>query len=549
MKCKYWLLLSLAPVAAALPAACSPAFSSCDTRGSCPQGGSGGKAGSGDTPDAGSATDAGSQGMAGSAGAGLGGAGGESGASGGEGGEPDDFPALFDACSVKGESACVGHASARRLACDGKHWQAGTTCGPDERCDSSTGMCATTVIECASATPGAVVCRKDTVLTCGPDLVTASEGETCEGLCKLGVCQAPKCGDEKIEKGEDCDDLAAATSGACLNCKTATCGDGVVFLDHEQCDDKNKISGDGCSATCRIEPVALALAGATTCALSSTGLVKCWGSNESGVLGLGDTASRGDVKSQVPSQLRAVDLGTNRRATAISVSEGNSACALLDGGDVKCWGNNAFGQLGTGSRDNRGDGPAEMGDALKPIPLGHRALAVSAGSNYTCVVLEEGSVKCWGSNAHGQLGDESAYTRDLSPELTPIDLKSKAKAISANDGITCALLEDGSAKCWGSTANLPYPAEADLDGSDSIGDFKGEISKLTALKFGNRRVQSIVAGPVSEAILDDGSLMLWGFGYQGWVNAGRSMEEFAVLPAMNMGLGKTGSARRACPIS
>src|SRR6478609_4925870 len=163
----YWLL-SLASAVAALSVACSPKFSSCDVRSSCPASG-------------GDATVAGIGG--GSAGEE---ADGEAGGSAGEGGAADLSPALFGHCSSKGASACVEHAGAQRLACDGKIWQAGTTCAADELCDSSDGSCAAIVSECSAQQPGAVVCRDDTRLVCGPDLVTVSVAETCVGLCELG---------------------------------------------------------------------------------------------------------------------------------------------------------------------------------------------------------------------------------------------------------------------------------------------------------------------------------------------------------------------------
>jgi cysteine-rich repeat protein len=528
----YGLLLSLAPAALTLSLACSPEFTACDAQGPCAVGGnaSGGTAGTAGTAGVGEA--------------GVTEAGGEPGDSGGEGGAPDVSPILFGGCSQKGAVACVEQAGAQRLACDGKLWQAGTTCGANELCDSADGSCAPIVSECASAKPGAVVCREDTLLTCGPDLVTARVGERCAGLCKNGVCQAPVCGDEKLEQGEDCDDAQATASGACVSCKTASCGDGIVYPKHEQCDDGKTISGDGCSATCQIEPIALALGGGTTCVLSATGLVKCWGMSERGVLGLGDTKNRGDVKSQVPRKLPAIDLGTDRTATAISVSSASSACALLDHGEVKCWGNNRFGQLGTGSTDDRGDEPGEMGDALKPIPLGigRKAVGVSAGSNYSCAVLDDGSVKCWGSGQYGQLGGDSPYDALAPAEFVVVDLKRAATAVSAGDGVTCALLDDGSVKCWGNAAYVPRSDSTDLDASGAVGDFVGEISALSALTFAGGKARSIVAGQVSQAVLEDGSLMLWGFGYQGWTHAGLPPNDFSTLPAMKMGTGRKVSA-------
>jgi len=498
----YWFSFGLIAGAVATSAACSTEFTNCEETRSCTPAGS---AGAGDEP---------------AGGGGGGGAAGESGDSGGEGGEPQSTPALFGACSVEGAVACDGHASARRLACDGERWQAGTTCGADERCDSIDGQCAPKVPECGDAEPGAVVCRGDTLLTCGPDLVTASVGETCEGRCVLGVCKLPTCGDQKVEDGEECDDDDEAASGACIACQVARCGDEAIYADEEQCDDGNELSGDGCSASCRIEPVALALGGATTCVLSATGLVKCWGNNERGVLGLGDTKVRGGVQGEVPSKLPNVDLGADRKATAITVSGGNSACALLDNGDVKCWGSNEHGQLGTDGGD-RGDEAGEMGDALHAIELGagRKAVAISAGGNHTCAVLDSGSVKCWGSGADGQLGLENPEDVYFPAQFPAINLQRPATAVSAGDAVSCAVLDNGTLKCWGTAGSLPLDTSADLDGSGSVGDYTGEISALPALTFNGGKVRAAVAGVVSEAILDNGSLMLWGFGYRGWTNA------------------------------
>ncbi|HYQ03260.1 MAG TPA: hypothetical protein VER96_31515 [Polyangiaceae bacterium] len=515
MNRKYLLACSFAAAVAALPAACSQKFSSCDDRAACTaaHAGSSGNADSGRDQE-----QDGNSGKSGGGGAGnAGGDAGESG-SGGEGGA-DDSPTLFGACSSKGALACEHSASAQRLACDGHHWMAGTTCPADHFCDSSDGSCEMAVTECVSATPGTVVCRGDRLLTCGPDLVTASEGETCAGRCKAGVCQAPSCGDEKVEVGEDCDN-----------------------------DDKRN-PGDGCSATCHAEAIALALGGNTTCALSSTGVVKCWGFNGSGELGLGHTENRGD--SIVPRQSDAVDLGVGRKAKAISVSAKGSACALLDGGDLKCWGNNQFGQLGTGDLTNRGDKPNQMGNALKPIALGagRKAISVSAGADYTCAVLDDGSVKCWGSNGYGRLGTENSASLQAPDPMAAVKLGRKAKAVSASaDGVTCALLDDGTLRCWGNIWFATHSDYAELGGDPGIGDFAGEISGLPPLTFsGASPVQTLVAGRVSAVILGDGSLRLWGNSSDaqlgpGAVYLGLTPTELAAVPPVEIGIGQTAKA-------
>src|SRR5690606_33747543 len=85
--------------------------------------------------------------------------------------------------------------------------------------------------------------------------------------------------------------------------------------------------------------------------------------------------------------------------TAISAS-GRFTCALLDDGSVKCWGENESGQLGIGDAEHRGDQPGEMGGALPTVDLGtgRTAVAVEAGDFHACAILDDGTVKCWGQN-------------------------------------------------------------------------------------------------------------------------------------------------------
>ena len=102
-----------------------------------------------------------------------------------------------------------------------------------------------------------------------------------------------------------------------------------------------------------------------TCALLSSGAVKCWGYNSDGQLGLGDTNSRGDEPNEMGVNLLAVDLGLAAGVTVTAIStDSDHTCALLSSGAVKCWGSNSDGQLGLGDTNNRGDEPNEMGAAL-----------------------------------------------------------------------------------------------------------------------------------------------------------------------------------------
>ena len=133
--------------------------------------------------------------------------------------------------------------------------------------------------------------------------------------------------------------------------------------------------------------------------------MKCWGSK---ALGQDDAQTHGFTPADLPT-VPPVVLGGSHKAQSISVGDFH-VCVVLEDGGVKCWGDNTYGQLAVGSTTNIGDGSSEVGDApgemegLQEIPLGKKALKVSAGRQHTCALLEDHSVVCWGANQKGQLG-------------------------------------------------------------------------------------------------------------------------------------------------
>ncbi len=206
----------------------------------------------------------------------------------------------------------------------------------------------------------------------------------------------------------------------------------------------------------------IAAGGFHTCALFDSGRVQCWGANDYGQLGAGDTEDRGDAANEMGANLPAVNFGTGR--TAIQVSAGLfHTCALLDNDRLKCWGRNLEGQLGQGDTANRGDDANEMGDALPEIALGQgplgqplRTSQVSAGGWHTCALLNTNLVKCWGTNSTGQLGLGDTVRRgddagEMADALPVIDLGTghTAAQVSAGSAHTCARLDNGDVKCWG----------------------------------------------------------------------------------------------------
>jgi len=174
---------------------------------------------------------------------------------------------------------------------------------------------------------------------------------------------------------------------------------------------------------------AISAGGFHACALQNTGIVKCWGANLSGQLGNGNKASSAS----------AVDVTGLAGVTTISAGYKHT-CAVLNTGEVKCWGSDQSGQLGNGGSD------FDSSSAVTVTGLSG-VIALSAGYDHTCAVLNTGGVKCWGGNSLGQLGNNS--TTDSGTTVNVTDLTG-VTAISAGYQHTCALLDTGGVQCWGS---------------------------------------------------------------------------------------------------
>ena len=253
---------------------------------------------------------------------------------------------------------------------------------------------------------------------------------------------------------------------------------------------------------------------AHTCAVTSTGGVKCWGGNWSGQLGDGTT-----ISSNVP-----VDVPGLTGVKAIA-GGGAHTCALTNDGGVKCWGANERGQLGDGTRtasrtpvdveglasgvkaiaahDTDGSdyergftcalldtGVKCWGDGYGLTPefvpgIGSEAMAIDAGFEYACAVFNTGGIKCWGRENYS---------------ATSGDIVSVSGGGHSGDYNTCVVLNDGRAECWGENDR----------GEVGDGTTEARGSPVDVIGLGGEVSMISMGGSFACALLEDGRVQCWG---------------------------------------
>jgi len=237
-----------------------------------------------------------------------------------------------------------------------------------------------------------------------------------------------------------------------------------------------------------------------TCAILDNGSVSCWGQGSYGQLGHGSGAN-----ALTPTLTSS--LGVNRTAVAISAGTYHT-CAILDNGLVSCWGKGEKGPLGNG-----GTAYQTTPTLTSSLGAGRTAVAIDSGGEHTCAILDNGSVSCWGFGSYGAIGNGNTTYRVLSPTLTSsLGAGRTAVAITAGSQHTCAILDNGSASCWGEGANGRL---GNVSTSDQT------TPTLTSSLGAGRTAVAIAAGGIHTCvIIDNGSFSCWGYGYNGQLGNG-----------------------------
>jgi len=216
------------------------------------------------------------------------------------------------------------------------------------------------------------------------------------------------------------------------------------------------------------------------CLTTLAGEAKCWG-NAGGQLGIGNPY----VDLQYPGQVAWL------YANVVKTEAGfGKSCALVGNG-VRCWG------TGTGDGYNL---EISYSTPVVPVGLASGVRDISVGSTHSCALLSNGSVKCWGKNDSGELGDGTSTHRN-SP-VNVVGLPGDIKAISAGGSNTCALTLSGEVYCWGYLQTASHP------------------SSLTPVKIISSEAKQISVGDVACALMNDGTVTCWGSNSEGRMGRG-----------------------------
>jgi alpha-tubulin suppressor-like RCC1 family protein len=446
-------------------------------------------------------------------------------------GPVDECALERDDCDEEPEASCADETNGFTCTCPAGYEDTvtnGTDCVDIDECELGLDDCdEDPVAECEN-TPGGFTCScpdgfedpSDTgtdcrnVDDCAGDTECDDEPDACVDGVDGYACVCPDGYDDTHGDGTVCEnvDECADDTDACDDGPVATCMDTIGSYECECPAGSTDPIQDG--TICTEPKTRVALGGRHACAIFDGGEVHCWGHNNKGQLGIGSITGPneavGDRAGETGDALPVVDIGGRAIALAAGCAH---TCALLPDGQVKCWGNNDFGQLGLGDDNPRGTSAGQMGSELPAVPLNAATIAITAGCNFSCSLLVTGDVVCWGDNGFGQLGQGNTnHMGDDADEvngLSPIALDGDAKAIRAGYRFVCAQLETDQIKCWGRNGD----GQLGLNDIEHRGDEPNEMGDaLPVVNLGTgREAKDFAAGYTHAcALLDNNTVKCWG---------------------------------------
>ena len=229
------------------------------------------------------------------------------------------------------------------------------------------------------------------------------------------------------------------------------------------------------------------------------------------------------ARTETPASVASANLGAGRVAMQVAAGASHT-CALLDNGTVRCWGLNANGQLGYGNATTIGDNETPGSVGTVNLGVGRTAVAISAGGYHSCALLDNGTVRCWGQDAFGQTGESNPsspdFTKIIPGEVAPVELgvDRTAVEISAGGYHTCALLDDGTVRCWGQNVD----GQLGYGHTNTIGDNETPGS-VGPVDLGGHTAIAIASGGYHTcALLDNGTVECSGLNSSGQLGYGKT---------------------------
>lgn len=263
-----------------------------------------------------------------------------------------------------------------------------------------------------------------------------------------------------------------------------------------------------------------------SCAILSDNNAYCWGEGAWGALGTNSTSD-----SNVPTPVYTGHRLSGKTIKQIATGDYHT-CAIASDDKIYCWGYGVKGELGN-SFNVQVNEPTPITDS--GVVAGKKMTQIAAGFNHNCALDSDGKVYCWGENNYGELGDNSTTSSNVPVATSMTEFGGKrVKQIVAGFYYTCALTTDGSVFCWGTTAN----------GRIGTGQTSGYSTRPVQISFGGKTVESISGHATHACAVISGSqeLYCWGKNNRGQIGNGSTSDSYSPSPVLVSGLlggGKT----------
>jgi alpha-tubulin suppressor-like RCC1 family protein len=352
---------------------------------------------------------------------------------------------------------------------------------------------------CTGCSPGAKQCKGSVPQTCDAN-GNWLDGTACPGQCLAGTCPLG----------------CTIGSHQCKGNIPQTCNAGGEWEDGTACTGDKPCQGGQCMNLIYPPVGRIAAGGSHTCALTVAGGVKCWGRNNHGQLGNGTITD-----SPIPVDVTGLMSGVQ----AVTVGYSHSCALLTQDGVIECWGSNLSGQLGNDS-NTESHTPVKV-SGFSGL-LASAGTLIDAGDDHSCAVTSERKVKCWGDNAYGQLGDNT--TNSALKPVNVIGLDVGAVAVSCGQSHTCALsAADGTVKCWGLNAQ----------GQLGVGNTVDAHVPIDVMGITGSVLQVATGGLHSCALTLAGGVKCWGNNGRGAVGDGSTTNALTAVDVSGLSSGVT----------